>query len=324
MNMPAKTVRWGVLGYARIARLNAIPAIHREGNAELAAIASRDPAKLAECAAQFPLARLHLKYEDLLADPDVDAIYVPLPNSLHKEWSIAALRAGKHVLCEKPLGMNAAEAGEMAAVSRDTGKLLMEAFMYRYTDRMQRVREVIDSDVLGPLRHINASFRFFLDRPNTIKAKPELGGGALYDVGCYPVNLLGMLTGEVPLRCNAVAEMEHGVDVNLSAIMQYDSGLIANIHCGFNAHGRMHAEVIGTMGVLEIADTFLDAAGDIKLHTKDGTRNIAVAESDRYGAEFRDFSAAILEGREPQLSLDETIRNLEVLDMIRASLTRQS
>lgn len=315
-----KQVRWGVLGYARIARLNAIPAIQRSGNAELVAIASRDLAKLAECAEQFSLARLHLKYEDLLADPDVDAVYIPLPNSLHKEWSIAAMRAGKHVLCEKPLALNAAEAREMAAVSRDTGKLLMEAFMYRYTDRMRAVREVISSGVLGPLRHINASFRFLLDRANTIKVDAALGGGALYDVGCYPVNLLGMITGETPKSCHVIAELEQGVDVNLSALLQYESGLIANIHCGFNAFGRMHAEVIGTQGMLEISDTFLDAADDIQIHTKEGTRHIAVEESDRYGAEFHDFSAAILEEREPLLSLDESIRNLEVLDMLFANL----
>ncbi len=320
MSTAPQTVRWGILGYARIARMNAIPGIQRAGNAELTAIASRDPNKLAKCAEKFSLARLHLNYEDLLADPDVDAIYIPLPNSLHKPWSIAALRAGKHVLCEKPLALNAAEAREMAAVSRDTGKLLMEAFMYRYTHRMRHVREVLDSGVLGPLRHVNASFRFFLDRPNTIKAQPDLGGGALYDVGCYPVSLLGMITGEKPVRCQAIAEFEQGVDVNLSALLQYDDGLIANIHCGFNAHGRMHAEIIGTLGTLEIPQTFLDAAGDILLHSKDGTRSIAVEESDRFGAEFRDFSAAILEGRQPMLSLDDSIRDLEVLDMIRASL----
>ncbi|MDB5801488.1 MAG: oxidoreductase [Rhodocyclales bacterium] len=320
MSTATQLVRWGILGYARIARLNAIPGMLRAGNAELAAIASRDPNKLAECAEKFSLARLHLKYEDLLADPDVDAVYIPLPNSLHKPWTIAALRAGKHVLCEKPLALNATEAREMAAVSHDTGKLLMEAFMYRYTDRMRQVRDLLDSGVLGPLRHINASFRFFLDRPNTIKAQPELGGGALYDVGCYPVSLLGMITGEVPVRCQATAEFEQGVDVNLSALLQYDDGLIANIHCGFNAHGRMHAEIIGTLGTLEVPDTFLDPAGELRLHTKDGTRSIAIEQSDRFGAEFRDFSAAILEGRQPMLSVDDSIRDLEVLDMIRTSL----
>ena len=313
-------VRWGILGYARIARLNAIPAMLRAGNAELVAIASRDANKLAECAVQFPLARLHLTYDALLADPDVDAVYVPLPNSKHREWTIAALQAGKHVLCEKPIALTARQARDMAAAAKDANRLLMEAFMYRYTDRMQRVREVIESGVLGSLRHVNASFRFLLDRENTIKEEPGLGGGALYDVGCYPVNLLGLITGKLPNRCQAFAEMKSGVDVNLSAVLQYGDGMIANIHCGFNAFGHMHAELIGTLGRLEVRDTFLDAAGEIVLHTKEGKRSIPVAESDRYCAEFRDFSAAILEGRAPLLSIEESIRNMEVMDMIRESL----
>ncbi|HEX5126948.1 MAG TPA: Gfo/Idh/MocA family oxidoreductase [Rhodocyclaceae bacterium] len=316
------TIAWGVLGYARIARMSAIPAMKRTANAHFYGVASRDAAKLAECQTQFKCDKTYPRYEDMLADPHIQAVYIPLPNSLHKEWSIAALRAGKHVLCEKPLAMSAAEAREMAAVARETGCLLMEAFMYRYTDRMRKVREMLDSGVLGQVKHINAGFRFFLDRPNTIKAQPELGGGALYDVGCYPVNFLGAVTGRKPITCKAVAEYDNGVDINLSALMQYDDGLIANIHCGFNAHNKIGAEIIGTQGILEVPDTFLDFRGAIQVHTKEGTRAIPVAESDRYGAEFQDFSAAILEKRSPLLSLDETIRNMEVLDMIRAQLAQ--
>jgi D-xylose 1-dehydrogenase (NADP+, D-xylono-1,5-lactone-forming) len=316
----SNTVNWGVLGYARIARLSLMPAIARAPNARLLAMATRDPAKAAECARQFQCERTYTRYEDLLADPDVHAIYIPLPNALHKEWAIRALQAGKHVLCEKPIAMDAAEARDMAEVSRQTGKLLMEAFMYRYTDRSRRVREVIDSGVLGQIRHINASFRFLLDRPNTIKVQPGLGGGALYDVGCYPVNFLSLVTGRKPVSCHALAEYEQGVDVNLSAVMQYDDGLIANIHCGFNAYGKNFAEVIGTQGIMEVADTFLDFRGSIQVMTKEGTRTLPVAESDRYRDEVVDFSAAILEGRQPLLTLDETIRNMEVLDMIRTQL----
>ncbi|MFT3737027.1 MAG: Gfo/Idh/MocA family oxidoreductase [Rhodocyclaceae bacterium] len=313
-------VRWGILGYARIARLSAIPAIARAGNAELSAIASRDAAKLAECATQFPLARLHMTYDALLADPDVDAIYVPLPNSQHREWTIAALEAGKHVLCEKPIALTARQARDMGAAAKNANRLLMEAFMYRYTDRVRHVQAVLDSGELGAIRHVNASFRFLLDRENTIKEQAGLGGGALYDVGCYPINLLGLVTEKLPVRCQAYAEMKGGVDVNLSALLQYGDGMIANLHCGFNAHPYMHAEIIGTQGRLEIRDTFTDAAGELYVHTPAGTRSIAVAESDRYGAEFRDFSAAILEGRAPLLTLEESIRNMEVLDMIRESL----
>ena len=314
------TIAWGVLGFARIAKLQAMPAMERAPNARLHAIASRDAHKLAECASLFAVEKRYAHYEDLLFDPTVQAVYIPLPNSLHKPWTIAALRAGKHVLCEKPLAMNAAEARAMAAVARETGCLLMEGFMYRYTDRMRAVRAVLDSGVLGQIKHINAAFRFLLDRPMTIKARPELGGGALYDIGCYPVNFLGMVTGRKPQSCRALAQLEQGIDTNLSAILRYDDGMIASIHCSFNTHARMHAEIIGTEGVLEIADTFLDAPGSLQLTTRAGTRAIPVAESDRFGAEFRDFSDCILNGRQPLLSLDESILNMEVLDMIRAQL----
>lgn len=319
-------VNWGILGYARIARLSAIPAILRSPNARLHGVASRDAVKLAECRAHFPQATEMVgydSYEALLADPAIDAVYIPLPNSLHKPWTMAALRAGKHVLCEKPLALDAAEAGEMIAAARAADRLLMEAFMYRYTDRAKKIAEVVRSGRLGKLRHINASFRFFLDRPNTIKVQPELGGGALYDVGCYPVNLLGLITGRVPQAVHALADMDNGVDVNLSAVLRYDDGLIANIHCGFNAAAYMHATLIGTEGVLECSDTFVDFRGHLTLRDKEGTRLIPVDESDRYAAEFTDFSAAILSGDQPALSLDESLRNMQVLDLIRASLASQ-
>ncbi len=313
-------VNWGVLGYARIAQQNVIPAIERATNAQLLAIASRDKSRL-------PTGgdiRGYGDYQALLDDADIDAVYIPLPNSLHQEWAIKALQAGKHVLCEKPLALDAQGVRAMVAAAQANDRLLMEAFMYRYTDRTRKVQEVLASGVLGAIRHINASFRFFLDRPNTIKIQPQLGGGALYDVGCYPINLVGMVTGRLPVRCHAVAELEHGVDVNLSALLQYDDGLIANIHCGFNAYPRTYAEIIGTQGSLEIDDTFADVAGSLRVHTKEGTRSITVSESDRYAAEVSDFSAAVLAGGTPQLTLAESITNMQVLDMIRANLQRDA
>ncbi|XBS69883.1 Gfo/Idh/MocA family oxidoreductase [Acerihabitans sp. KWT182] len=311
-------VNWGVLGYARIARLSVIPAIGRAKNARLLGVASRNAAGLP--ADEWE--RTYDSYEALLVDDDIQAVYVPLPNSLHKEWVIKALAAGKHVLCEKPLGLTAAQAQEMRQAAVKHQRLLMEAFMYRYTDRMQVVKEILDSGALGDLRHINASFRFLLDRPNTIKAKPELGGGALYDVGCYPVNFVGMVTGRLPLRCKALVETEQGVDTNLSALLQYDGGLIANIHCGFNAFSRIYAEIIGTKGMLRIDNAFLDDAGEVYLHQAEGVRAIPVAESDRYMAEIAHFSEAVLDPSAPLLSLEESIMNLTVLDMIRKDIQR--
>lgn len=317
----SRQIRWGILGYARIARLQVIPAIQASGNGRVHALASRDAAKLAEAHAQVPELTGHASYNALLADPQVDAVYIPLPNALHRQWVIAALDAGKHVLCEKPLALNADEAREMQEVARGAGRLLMEAFMYRYTDRTRQLQAVLASGALGEIRHVNASFRFLLDRPGTIKMQPELGGGALYDVGVYPLNLLGLISkGALPVSVHAEAQFDQGVDVNASVLLRYESGLLATLHCGFNAFGQMGAEIVGSQGRLTIPDPFLGEAGELILSTAQGSRSLPVAATERYTEQVRDFAAAILEERAPLLGLDESIRNLEVLDMIRASL----
>jgi xylose dehydrogenase (NAD/NADP) len=234
---------------------------------------------------------------------------------------IAALDAGKHVLCEKPLALSAREAREMQAASIGNERLLMEAFMYRYTDRTRQLRAVLDSGVLGEIRHVNASFRFLLDRPGTIKMNAELGGGALYDVGVYPLSLLGLITqGALPIMVHAEAQFENGVDVNTSVLMRYESGLLATLHCGFNAYSQTGAEIIGTQGRLVIPDPFLGEAGELTLSTAQGMRTIPINATDRYTAQMRDFAAAILQQRSPLIPLRESIRNLEVLDLIRAAL----
>ena len=311
-----QTIRWGVMGCARIARMQVVPAISRCSNAHLQAVASRDAAKLSEFRSLFGDFTPHESYEALIRDPAVDAVYIPLPNSQHREWSIRAMRAGKHVLCEKPLALNAGEAEEMARTSRECGVLLMEAFMYRYTDRMNRVCGVLESGVLGQIRGINSTFRFFLDRKDTIKEKPELGGGAMYDVGCYPLNLIGLVTQSEPVSIAVECDKRQGVDVNLSAVLRYTDGLIATLHCGFNAFGRNYSEIVGTEGALLVPDTFLDDAGQLTLLTKHGSESIAVAASDRYGEEIRDFSKAIQDGQQPKLGLEESLRNLRVLERI--------
>lgn len=321
MHRTDPTVRWGILGCARIARLQFVPAIGRSTNATLHAVASRDPARLAEFRNLFGDAfTAHASYEALLADPTVDAVYVPLPNALHCEWAIRAMQNGKHVLCEKPLALDASEAQRMADAAHAHGVQLMEAFMYRYTARLQAVERILASGVLGELRSVNSTFRFFLDRANTIKDDPALGGGALYDVGVYPLNLIGLVAQTEPVEVFATCTRSHGVDHNLSALLRYESGLIASLHCGFNAHGRMHSDIVGSEGSLLVPDTFLDDAGEILLNTRNGSERIAVTASDRYAAEVQDFSAAILAGRAPRLTLDESLRNLRVLDRIRAAL----
>jgi xylose dehydrogenase (NAD/NADP) len=329
MTIAERKIRCGVLGYARIARESVIPAILRSTNSEFVAVASRDAAKLAESSVRFKGGhRTYVGYEELLRDPQVDAVYIPLPNSQHCEWTIRAMEHGKHVLCEKPLALDAAECRRMIAAAEKNGVKLMEAFMYRYTDRTKKVVETLRSGVLGEVKFVQASFRFLLANPASIKLQPALGGGALYDVGCYPVNFAGLVADTVAnaalgtVRPESVAVecvREGGVDRLFSALVKYPSGLVASLNCGFNAHKRIGAEIVGTEGVLEIPDTFFDPAGALMLMRGEECTQIAVAESDRYRGEVEDFAAAILEDRAPHFGLGETLRNAEVLDQLFAA-----
>ena len=323
-----RKIRWGVLGYARIARENVIPAMLRAGNAEFSAIASRDPDKLAECQAKFPGVRPYGSYEELLRDPSIDAVYIPLPNSLHKEWTIKAAEQGKHILCEKPLALTAAEGREMVAACAAHGVTLMEAFMYRYTDRTRQVTEVLRRGELGEIKFVEATFRFLLANPASIKLKPELGGGALYDIGVYPVNFAGLVADTIggggpgssrPETVAATCVRRGGIDEIFSGLLRYPSGLVASLHCGFNAHRHVVAHVVGTKGVMEVAETFFDHAGTLTLTQGESRREIPVAASDRYAREVEDFAAAILERRPPLLGTAESVRNLEIIDRLFAA-----
>jgi predicted dehydrogenase len=327
MAEPTRKIRWGVLGYAKIARENVIPALQRSANAEFRALGSRDPAKRAECAARYPGLRVMGSYEEVLRDPEVDAVYLPLPNALHREWTLKAAAQGKHVLCEKPIALNAAECRDMIDACAAHGVVLMEAFMYRYTDRLARVREVLRQGLLGDLRFVQARFCFMLANPASIKLRPELGGGALYDIGCYPVNFAGLVADTVtggagtsrPSAVAGFAERVGGIDESFSGLLRYPSGLTASLHCSIRSHFSMGATITGTAGTLEIPQTFLDAPGALTLVRGEERTELPVAASDRYRHEVEDFSAALLERRPPALGLPESLRNMETIDRLFAA-----
>lgn len=324
-----RKIRWGVLGYARIAREDLIPAMLRSSNSEFYALASRAASKLAEGRARFNVPKTFRAYDELLRDPEVDAVYIPLPNSLHREWTIKAAENGKHVLCEKPIALNAAECREMIAACAANRVTLMEAFMYRYTDRTHRVLEVLRSGALGEVKFIGSTFRFLLANPASIKLKPELGGGALYDVGCYPINFIGLVLDEIgktapggsglPESVSVECLRAGGIDMIFSALLKYPSGLIASLNCGLNAQRRVHSEIVGTKAALEIPDTFADNAGALALTMGEERREIPVEPSDRYRLEVEDFADAILRRCAPRFSLAETQRNMEVMDSLFAA-----
>ena len=327
-----RKIRWGVLGYARIASESVIPALLRAGNSELHALASRDEAKLTVAKTRYSIPKTYVGYEALLRDPDIDAVYIPLPNNQHREWTIRAADHGKHVLCEKPLGLDANEVRAMTAACAANKVTLMEAFMYRYTDRIEKVRDVLRSGALGEIKFINASFRYPLDRPESIKWNPALGGGSLYDVGCYPINFIGMIADEIsgapgsgaaqPESVSAEWMRVDGIDVIFSGLMKYPWGLIAAAHSGFNAQKCVMAEIIGTKGILEVPDTYFDNAGSLSLIIGDDRREIPVIKSDRYRREIEDFADSILKQRSPAFGLAETLRNAEVTDQLIAAAAK--
>jgi predicted dehydrogenase len=226
------------------------------------------------------------------------------------------------------MALDAAGCREMMAACAAHRVTLMEAFMYRYTDRTRQVLDVVRGGALGEIKFVESSFRFLLANPASIKLKPELGGGALYDVGCYPINFVGMVADLVTgapagtVRPESVAVegvRAGGIDLLSSALLKYSSGLVAALHCGFNAHKRVYSEIVGTQGVLEIPDTFFDNAGSLLLTTGDTCREIPVALSDRYRLEVEDFADAIIQQRPPQFGLAETLRNAETLDRLLAA-----
>ncbi|WP_028552723.1 Gfo/Idh/MocA family protein [Paenibacillus sp. UNC451MF] len=315
-----QTIKWGVLGYARIAKNSVIPAIIKSDNSTLYAVATGSQEKQQECRELFQCPHLYSQYDELLDDPEIQAVYVPLPNSLHKEWAIKAMEKGKHVLCEKPIALNASECEEMIRIAEKNGVLLMEAFMYRYTDRTKKVKAIVESGEIGEVRYIQSTFRFLLDRPNTIKVQPELGGGSLYDVGSYPVNFVGMIMNQVPESCVSECVKENGVDVMFSALLKYSNGAIASISCGFNAFNQMNSEIVGTKGRIEVPDTFLGTEGSIRVITTEGIRQVQTQESDRYTLEVSDFADAILNNRQPLIGLEETHRNMQVIDLLIKSM----
>ena len=249
-------LRIGILGAANIAR-SFIAGVRPSQKVTVVAVASRDAERAAAFARENGVAQVHRSYEALLADPAIDAIYNPLPNNLHAEWSIRALEAGKHVLCEKPLATSAADARAMFAAAQRHGVHLAEAYPYRAQPQTLKMREVLAKGTVGRLQYVQASFGFPLADPKNIRFDPALAGGALMDAGCYPVSLVRTVAGERPKRVHAMARWgESGVDLTLIASIEFASGLLAQVSCSFATARHRHAFVAGDAG--SIATTYFN------------------------------------------------------------------
>jgi predicted dehydrogenase len=276
-----------------------LPAIQASGNGRLVSISSRDEERAAAFASEFAIERVANDYDALLADPDVDAVYIPLVNNLHLEWTLRAFEAGKHVLCEKPLGMNAGEAVEMVDAARRSDRLLMEAFMYRFHPRPQAF---VDGLRGKAILHVHATFGFPEDDRTNYRMQKPLGGGALLDVGCYTVNVARWLLGEpTVVLAQAHMDTEAAVDVSMTTLLRFEGGATASLWCSFESGEEQRVVVI----------------------TRDGTSALERPFSawrdphDPYQLMVESFADSILAGKPVALPLEDAIANMRVLDRIR-------
>jgi xylose dehydrogenase (NAD/NADP) len=294
----SEPLRWGVLGAAWIADRAVIPALKAAKGCRLVAIASRDPQRAADMALRHGIERVHPGYDELVSDPEIEAVYLPLANHLHLPWTLRALAAGKHVLCEKPLALNSAEGERMAAAAQEGGLLLMEAAMYRFHPRM---RELVASLDGVPIRHLYASFGFTAGEAGNYRLQPDLGGGALLDVGFYVADVARWLLGE-PDRVAAIIHQET-VDLSCSALLGFPGGAQASLYCSFESPELQELTVVCEDRVVRLERPF------------SGWRD----PHDPYRLMVEEFSEAVRSGSTSPLPLESSLANLRLLERIRAA-----
>ncbi|MBI2123419.1 MAG: Gfo/Idh/MocA family oxidoreductase [Armatimonadetes bacterium] len=305
--MGGDRVRWGILGAARIAVRRVLPALLRSERSAVVAIASRDRDRATDTAQQFQIPKVHPSYDALLADPEVDAVYNPLPNSLHHLWTLRSAEAGKHVLCEKPLALNAREAQQMVEVCRRRGVLLQEAFMYRFHPQTTPWL-------------VRSAFTFLVATDEDIRLNPELGGGGLMDVGCYCVNIGRLLFGE-PHTAFAASNIEGGVDVRLAGLLRFGGDRVAEFDCGVRAPFRQFCEVVGASGSIMVERPFQpeERPASLLIRRGDQERRVEIPGTNQYVRMIAHFVDCVLSQRPPRYPPEDAVANMRVIDALRES-----
>lgn len=314
-----RKVRWGILGCAGIAAGALIPAVKGSSNGLLHAIASRDESQAADWAGKYGFRRHHQDYQALLEDPDVDAVYNPLPNHLHAEWSVRAARAGKHVLCEKPMAMNAGEVRDMIAAAEKAGVLLMEAFMYRFHPQIEKTLELLRSGMVGEVRSVKSSFTFRFERGgDNYRWSPEMGGGALYDVGCYTISAARLVFGEEPLSAFARARVDPatGIDMTTAVLLEFPGGRFAMCDCSFESQFQSRLLAVGTKGAARLDRAFSakDSAARVEVVRGEESETLTVPRADMFVLMVEHFGRGVLERAPLRYPAADAERNMRAID----------
>ncbi len=309
-----KILNWGLLSTARINRA-LIPPLNASKRTRLLGVASREQSSADAYAREWNIPRAYGSYEALLNDPEIDVVYNPLPNHMHAEWAVNALRAGKHVLCEKPLALTLDEVDAMIAASKESGKIVAEALMYRHHPQTLKVKELVDSGALGKLQLIKGCFTFTLTREGNYRFTKEMGGGSIWDVGCYPISYARMIAGAEPLEVFGwQVEGPTGIDESFVGQMRFRDGIHMQFDCGFKSVLRTYIEIIGTEGVLNVPVPFKPGKDEkIFLTRREKTETIRIKGEPLYMGEVEDMCDAILQGGPPRVGLNDSRGNVATI-----------
>ena len=309
-----KILNWGLLSTAKINRA-LIPPLRASKRTRLLGVASRNQSSADGYAREWNIPRAYGSYEAMLADPEIDVIYNPLPNHLHAEWTVKALQAGKHVLCEKPMVLTLAEADQIIAATQETGKVVAEAFMYRHHPQTLKVKELIDSGAIGEMQLIKGAFTFTLKREGNFRWIREYGGGSLWDVGCYPISFARMLVGVEPAEVFGwQVTGPEGSDDSFFGQMRFGNGVHMQFDCGFTSTPRSFIEIVGTAGSMQVPNAFKPGRkSEFKIIRGDEIETIKIKGQELYLGEVEDMCNAILNQQPPRISLSDSRNNIAAI-----------
>ena len=308
-------VKWGILSTADINR-KALAGAAESDDVEVVAVGSRDLGRAEEFARSWGIARAYGSYDEVLADPEVEAVYIPLPNTMHSDWSVRSLEAGKHVLCEKPFSRHVADVERAFAAAEATGNHLSEAFMYRHHPQTRRLVELVAEGAIGELRVIRAAFSYSLYDTDNIRLRPDVEGGALMDVGCYCVSGARLLGGEPESVVGSAHIGPSGTDWVFTGLMRFPGDVVALFDCGTSLPGRDELEAIGTEGSLFVDDPWHCQQPVIELRRDGTTERIDVEAANPYRLEFEDLSAAVRGERPPLLGRADALGQVRAIDAL--------
>jgi len=313
-----KKLRWGLLSTARINRAVLLPLRTSDRN-ELTAVASRDLERAQQYANEKNIPRVFGSYEEMLADPDIDVIYNPLPNNMHPEWTVKAAQAGKHVLCEKPLANTVEEVDMINEAAQKAGVVVMEAFMYRHHPQTLKVKELVDGGAIGKLQLIRGSFTFAISNEDDVRLNASLGGGSIWDIGCYPISYARLIAGAEPVEVFGwqLTGQRSGVDETFAGQMRFPNDVFAQFDSGFRTPRRSHIELVGTEGTIEVPQPFQPYSHEkIIIRNGDKEQIVEIPGEDLYLGEVENMADAVLDGKPIRMSLTDSRNNVATIQAL--------